>query len=165
MGYRIYGLKMSVTPFYVGLHGIMLMDITRRLIAERRKGHRSPSDKAPRTLTTSAKNVKEENIRKLEYLEHNFVTYVPLSLMSIGFLEAYYDIVPKYVIHTMGASLFLGRAIYYYVNLWDAKGWWMTEQPRLYAMMLSCLPLTCCSAYFITDEVLLQIKKLNALSK
>lgn len=164
MGYRIYGLKISVTPFYVGLHGIMLMDITRRLIAERGKGH-SKSAKLNHTLTTSAKNVKEEHIHKLEYLETNFVTYVPLSLMSIGFLEAYYDIVPKYIVHAMGASLFAGRALYYYISLWDVEGWWLTEQPRLYAMMLSCLPLTCCSAYFITDEVLLQIKKLNALTK
>ena len=88
MSYGFKFVKINVTPLYVGLNSIIFLDITRRIITEKAKGHLDGGD-----MTTVEIEEANQKIKYLQGSHDNFTAYVPLTLMSISLMEAYYNMV------------------------------------------------------------------------
>ncbi|TDP46086.1 MAPEG family protein [Zavarzinia compransoris] len=78
----------------------------------------------------------------------NNVEYVPLALVLIGFLEVAGQ--PGWLVHALGAALFLGRALH-------AFGLSMTEEGspgRLYGILLTWIVLAVASTWSVIAAVI-----------
>lgn len=88
----------SITALYASLSGLLLIGLTMRVVADRRR--------AQVGLGTGSDPGLERAVR----VHGNFVEYVPLALMLL--LIAEFSMASPWLLHLLGAQLVLGRLLH-----------------------------------------------------
>lgn len=88
----------SITLFYAGLSALVLVGLSWRVVALRRKHQVG--------IGTGSVNALERAVRA----HANFCEYVPLALLVIGLLEL--SGAPAALVHGLGAALVIGRVLH-----------------------------------------------------
>jgi len=89
-------LPFFVTPLYAALCGLLLVVLSVRVIALRRK------------YAVGLGDGDHEELRRAIRVQANFVEYVPLALLLLFLLELSHR-APVAALHLLGALLFVGR--------------------------------------------------------
>ena len=88
----------AITAFYAGILALILVILSVRVVVVRRKVHRSFGDGGEDTLQPVIRG------------QGNFIEYVPLSLLLLGYLE--FSGTHPYLIHGLGIALVVARILH-----------------------------------------------------
>lgn len=93
-------MLVTVTPIYAALAGLLLLLLSIRVVKTRKKIRVAIGDKGDATL---ARRIR---------VHGNFVEYAPITLLLLLLAELQGG--PVWLLHTVGASLLIGRCIHAY---------------------------------------------------
>lgn len=91
-------MSVTIAPLYAGLLGLLLLVLSYRVSGHRRRHGVSLGDGGHKDLQTAIR------------VQGNFVEYVPTALILLVLLELSGQ--PFWLVHGLGAALFLGRILH-----------------------------------------------------
>ena len=125
-------MSLVITPFYIGLLGILLLVLSSAVIKGRRQNQIGVGDG------------DNTQMRRTVRVQANFTEYVPLIAVLMIILEL--NQVPAMVLHVMGATLLIARVLHA-MGLNRSGG---TTFGRFWGTLLTFIVLLSASAYSIS---------------